>query len=54
MVAHVVMGGSNIVWFEVFTRVQAETQGIAVTVVHFAFVAVHAYFIVSTVRISED
>ena len=54
VVAHVVMGGSNIVWFEVFTRVQAETQGIAVTVVHFAFVAVNAYFILSTVRVSED
>ena len=54
VVAHAVMGGSNIVWFEVFTRVQAETQGIAVTVVHFAFVAVNAYFILSTVRVSED
>jgi len=54
VVAHAVMGGSNIVWFEVFTRVQAKTQGIAVTVVHFAFVAVNAYFILSTVRASED
>ena len=54
VVAHAVMGGSNIVWFEVFTRVQAETQGIAVTVVHFAFVAVNAYFILSTVPVSED
>lgn len=54
VVAHAVMGGSNIVWFEVFTRVQAETQGIAVTVVHFAFVAVNAYFILSPVRVSED
>ena len=53
VVAHSVMGGSNIVWFEVFTRVQAETQGIAVTVVHFAFVAVNAYFILSLVRVSE-
>jgi tryptophan-rich sensory protein len=43
--AHAVMGGSNIVWFEVFTRVQAETQGIAVTVVHFAFVVVNTSFI---------
>ena len=54
VVAHAVMGGSNIVWFEVFTRVQAETQGIAVTVVHFAFVAVNAYFIVSSARVSQD
>ena len=54
VVAHAVMGGSNIVWFEVFTRVQAETQGIAVTVVHFAFVAVNAYFILGPVRVSED
>jgi hypothetical protein len=40
----------------VFTRVQAEIQGIAVTVVHFAFVAVHAYLIVSigTARVSQD
>ena len=54
VVAHAVMGGSNIVWFDVFTRVQAEFQGIAVTVVHFAFVAVHAFFIVSTAHVSRD
>jgi hypothetical protein len=47
VVAHAVMGGSNIVWFEVFTRVQAETRGIAVTVVHLAFVVVNASFIFS-------
>jgi len=46
--AHTIMGVSNIVWFEVFTRVQAETQGIAVTAVHFAFVAANAYCIVTT------
>ena len=54
VVAHAVMGGSNIVWFEVFTRVQAETQGIAVTVVHFAFVVVNALFVVSAARRSQD
>jgi hypothetical protein len=47
VVAHSAMGGSNIVWFEVFTRVQAETRGIAVTVVHLAFVVVNASFIFS-------
>ena len=46
LIAHAVMGGSNIIWFDVFTRVQAETQGVAVTVVHFAFVAVNAFFII--------
>ena len=40
--AHAVMGVSNIVWFDVFSRVQAETQGVAVTVVHFVFIAGHA------------
>jgi hypothetical protein len=45
LIAHAVLGGSNIVWFDVFTRVQAETQGMAVTVVHFAFVAVNAFII---------
>ena len=54
VVAHAVMGGSNIVWFEVFTRVQAEIQGIAVTVVHFAFVAVNVYFIISSPRVIRD
>ncbi len=47
LIAHAIMGGSNIVWFDVFTRVQAETQGVAVTIVHFAFVAVNAFFIIS-------
>jgi hypothetical protein len=42
LTAHAVMGGSNIVWFDVFTRVQAETQGVAVTVVHFAFIIIRA------------
>ena len=50
IIAHAVMGGSNIIWFEVFTRVQAESQGIAVTVGHFAFVAINAYFVVSAAR----
>ena len=54
LIAHAVMGGSNIVWFDVFTRVQAETQGVAVTVVHCAFVAVNAFFIISRTRGSQD
>ena len=54
LIAHAVMGGSNIVWFDVFTRVQAETQGVAVTVVHFAFVAVNAFFIIIRARGSQD
>jgi tryptophan-rich sensory protein len=43
--AHLVLGGSNIIWFEVFSRVQAESQGVAVTVVHFLFVALNAFLI---------
>ena len=43
--AHAIMGVSNVIWFDVFTRVQAETQGVAVTVVHFVFVAVHAFLV---------
>ena len=54
LIAHAVMGGSNVVWFDVFTRVQAETQGVAVTVVHFAFVAVNAFFIIIRARVSQD
>jgi hypothetical protein len=54
VLAHAVMGGSTIIWFEVFTRVQAVIQGILVTVVHFAFVAVSAYFVVSTTRAGHD
>ena len=44
--AHLVLGGSNIIWFEVFSRIEADAQGVAVTVVHFAFVALHAFLIV--------
>ena len=44
--AHLVLGGSNIIWFEVFSRVQAEAQGVAVTVVHFLFVALNAFLII--------
>jgi hypothetical protein len=48
------MGGSNVIWFDGFTRVQAETQGVAVTVVHFAFVAVNAFFIIIRPRVSQN
>src|SRR5918993_4651197 len=44
--AHLVLGGSNIIWFEVFSRVQAEAQGVAVTVVHFLFVALNGFLII--------
>lgn len=47
------MGVSNVIWFDVFTQVQAETQGIAVTVVHGAIVSVNACFIFSTDRVSR-
>ena len=47
------MGASNIVWFDVFRNVNAETQGVAVTVVHFVFVGVNAFFIVRA-RVSQD
>ena len=40
---HAIMGGSNIIWFDVFSRVHAETQGIA-----------NAYFIISRARVSEN
>lgn len=39
------MGVSNIIWFDVFSRVQAEAQGVAVTVVHFAFIGANALLI---------
>ena len=44
--AHLILGGSNIIWFEVFGRVQAETQGVAVTLVHLAFATLNALLIV--------
>ena len=53
LIAHAVMGVSNIVWFDVFRRVQAETQGVAVTVVHFAFIGVNA-FLITRARVSQD
>ena len=53
VVAHAVMGVSNIIWFDVFRRVQAETQGVAVTVVHFGFIGVNAFFI-ARASVSHD
>ena len=44
LVAHTIMGTSNIIWFDVFRNVNAETQGVAVTVVHFVFVILNAFF----------
>ena len=45
VIAHAIMAVSNIVWFDVFRRVQAETQGVAVTVAHLGFIGVNAFFI---------
>ena len=47
LTAHLVLGGSNIIWFDVFRNVQAEAQGVAVTVVHFVFVALNAFLALS-------
>jgi hypothetical protein len=41
--AHAVLGVSNIIWFDVFTCVHAETQGGAVTIMHFVFVLLNAF-----------
>ncbi len=46
--AHLVLGVSNMIWFDVFTRVQAETQGLVVTIVHFVFVTLNAFLIVKS------
>lgn len=46
--AHLICGLSNIYWFDVFETVNRQTQGFAVTVVHFIFVAVHLYILIKT------
>jgi tryptophan-rich sensory protein len=43
--AHAIMGVSNLVWFDLFVRVESEVQGFAVTFLHFMFVALHAFVI---------
>jgi hypothetical protein len=45
LLTHGLLGVSNIIWFDVFTLVRAETNGIAVTIVHFAFVLLNAHVI---------
>ena len=45
--AHLILGGSNIIWFDVFSRLQADAQGVAVTVVHFVFVTLNAFLVMS-------
>lgn len=39
---HALLGGANIFFFDLFTRVGAETGGIAVTAIHFAFAILQA------------
>jgi hypothetical protein len=36
-----------VIWFDVFSHVQAEAQGVTVTVVHFVFVALNTFLVVS-------
>jgi hypothetical protein len=35
------------IWFDVFSHVQAEAQGVTVTVVHFVFVALNTFLVIS-------
>jgi hypothetical protein len=46
MLTHAVLGISNLIWFDVFRLVRAETNGAAVTIVHFVFVLLNAIVIV--------
>lgn len=46
LLAHLVLGVCNIIWFDVFTRVQADAQGLIVTVLHFVFVTLNAVLII--------
>ncbi len=50
LAAHLIMGTSNIIWFDVFRNVNAATQGVAVTVVHFVFVILNTFFLIRNAR----
>ena len=50
LVAHLIMGTSNVIWFDVFRNVNAATQGVAVTVVHFVFVILNTFFLIRNAR----
>jgi hypothetical protein len=43
MVAHLMLGVSNLIWFDVFRLVHATASGAAVTAVHFSFSALHGF-----------
>lgn len=53
LAAHLVLGVSNVVWFDVFTGLNADTQGQAVTTLHFVFCALHLQWIVRPTPSSE-
>jgi len=41
LLAHAIFAAGNILWFGLFVRAQAETAGIAVTILHLLFAALH-------------
>jgi len=45
IIVHLICGISNIIWFDVFTTVNAFAQGIVVTVLHFLFVGLNVALI---------
>jgi tryptophan-rich sensory protein len=45
IIVHLICGISNIIWFDVFTTVNAFAQGIVVTILHFLFVGLNAALI---------
>lgn len=45
IIAHLICGVSNILWFDIFRSVNAATQGVIDTTVHFIFVILNAIVI---------
>lgn len=45
IIVHLICGISNIIWFDVFSTVNAFAQGIAVTILHFLFTGLNTALI---------
>lgn len=48
IIAHLICGVSNVIWFDVFYRVNASTQGFIITVIHFLFVTLNGIALIKS------
>ena len=54
LVIHLILGVSNIIWFEGFSMVNAEIGGLIATIIHFVFVSLYLFLLCKSIIINKN